>query len=150
MAASVRQAEWESEQARADLALADLRLGTDIAWNDVRKGFGRATDVALRRYAAYLRDGYLAEVRTTLPHAAQRVLETRTVYQRIVQEFSTLAEGQVPVQPDLIAPHPVEALEVLRDGDGWEVPAQIRAGADALSRDPGGMTSRILARAFRR
>src|SRR5262249_37429118 len=115
IAASVRQAEWESEHARADLALADVRLETDIAWNDVRKGFGRAVEVAPRRYTAYLRDGYLAEVREMLPHAAQRVLETRTVYQRMVQELSKLAEGHVPPQPDLIAPQLVAALELLRD-----------------------------------
>src|SRR5215472_5672463 len=48
MAASVREAEGESEQTRADLGLADMRLETAIAWDDVRKGFGRDTDVALR------------------------------------------------------------------------------------------------------
>src|SRR5262245_57548593 len=86
------EAGQDVDHARADLSLLDTRLGMEIAWDDVRTGLGRVADIALRGYARYLRDAYLAEVRTTLPHAAQRVLEARTVYQRIVQELSTLAE----------------------------------------------------------
>jgi hypothetical protein len=83
MGVSVREAERESDQARADLGL-EMRLGAEIVWDDVRKGLGRAADVAFREYAAYLRGVYLAEAPATLRHAADRVLQARAVYQRTV------------------------------------------------------------------
>lgn len=147
MATSARQAEGDADRARADLNLLDARLGTEIAWDDVRKRLARVADIALRDYARYLRDAYLAEARTTLRHAADRVLETRAVYQRTIDELSALARGHVPPQPDLIAPRLVEALQVLLQADGW-MPSEPRC--DSVDRSPrglSGLVSQVFARA---
>src|SRR5262249_48075444 len=45
IAASVRNAQRESDEARADLGLIEMRLGTAIEWNDVWEGFGRLADI---------------------------------------------------------------------------------------------------------
>ena len=98
--AAVRQAERASEQARGDLQFAEARLGVTIVWDDVHRGLGRVADVALRRYAAYLRDVYLAEALATLRHAALRVVEAWAVYVRTVEELSGLTRGHLPAQLD--------------------------------------------------
>jgi len=145
--ASVRQAERDVDEAQTDLSLLDMRLETQITWDDVRTGLGRVADIGLCGYARYLQDVYLAEARTALRHAAQRVLEARAVYQGTVQELSALAERQVAVQPDLIAPQLVEALEVLRESDGWAPPERPADSVDHSRRGLGGLASRVLARA---
>ena len=149
IAASVRQAERESDQARADLGLVEMRLGAEIVWDDVRKGLGRAADVALHKYAAYLRGVYLAEAPATLRHAADRVLQARAVYQRTVHELTALAEGHIPSQPDLIASGLTEALTVLLQHDVWAPPERPVDSNDPSTRGLGGLASRILSRAAR-
>ena len=119
-AASVRHAEQASEQARADLSLAEARLGVTIAWDDVKQGLGRVADVALRRYAAHLRDVYLAETLATLQHAALRVVESRAVYVRTVEDLSGLTRGHLPAQRELVSPALTAALEVLLQAPAGE------------------------------
>jgi hypothetical protein len=113
ISASVRQAERAVEQASADLQLEEARLEVKLVWENIQHGLGRAADVALRRYAAYLRDVHLAEALATLSHAALRVVEARAVYVRTVEELSGMARGHLPAQRELVGPALTAALHVL-------------------------------------
>ena len=128
IAASVRQAERASEQAGADLQLAEARLGVKMVWDDVQQGLGRIADVALRRYAAYVRDVYLAEALATLRHAALRVVEARAVYVRTVEELSGLARGHLRAQRELVAPGLTAALQVLLQAPEGAPPELVAEG----------------------
>jgi hypothetical protein len=130
IATAVRQAERASEQAGADLQLAEARLGVTIAWDDLHRGLGRVGDVAIRRYAAYLRDVHLAEALATLRHAALRVVEARAVYVRTDEDLSGLARGHLPTQLDLVAPALTAALAVLLQAPAGEPTELVADGVD--------------------